>query len=504
MRDEVQLNTWLDGLEQRLEQMAAGYNEASFDKYIGQPTSDLNQYDAAFAALWSEPSYQTTVKDWLPRSTDPVLKRRLMVFQNSFLEAEISTNPTIYELRNSINERIIAFQPSLNGQKLGRSEITEILRTHPERAYRRQVFEQALRPLAEQLGPGVRELMRRRNAQAQKLGYPTYPDLQLKLLGLSRLTLYSLFDQLEQLTNAPYQAFLAESCQKAGLKQLEQWDLNFFADQEANLPPALFPCTEIIPAIFAFLRCFGLEPEKLPVQVITKDIPFGGLCYSISIPNDIRILCNPKDGYAYYRTMFHEFGHALHAVFNRQQSYILKRESGVFNEAMAETLAYFTQQSEWLIETSGLPAAQIEGYQRGNLARRLVRFRSLMAQAHFEIEAYSQLEANLEQLNAEMETRYLLTPNLTPRWAASSFPTTHPIYRQNYILAELIAAQTHATLRQKFGSFWQLDSEGQAAVFAFLVENYYAPGNRYDWLEKVQQATGQNLQVSALAQDLML
>jgi hypothetical protein len=171
---------------------------------------------------------------------------------------------------------------------------------------------------------------------------------------------------------------------------------------------------------------------------------------------------------------------------------------------MAETLAYFTQYSEWISSVSGLSPDEVARYQRESKPRRILRFRSLMAQAHFEIEAYSNLEDDLNRLYAGQEARYLCTPlNLTPRWAASSFPTTHPIYRQNYIIAEMIAAQTHATLREKFGSFWQLDPAGRARLFSFLAENYYVPGASIEWPEKIRHATGQSLNVSALAAELI-
>ncbi len=503
VRNETQLRAWLDNLEQKLENMAVAYNEVSYNKYVGKPTGDLNHFDAAFASLLGEPSYQSIVLDWLPRATDPLLKRRLTLFQRSFLEAEVSKSPAIYELRNQINEKLLTYQPTLGNQKLSRSDIMDILRSSPDRERRRAVYEQAQRPLAEQLEPLVRELMRRRNSEAQRLGYATYADLHLGLIQLNRTELFKLFDELEKLTEATYRNFLEESRQEAGVDKLEVWDLSFMADRRAHLPPYLFPHTQILPQVFQFLRLFGLVPEKLPIQVQVQDIPFGGLCFTLRVPDDIRILSNPKDGYLYYRTMFHEFGHGLHAAFNRQPSYMLKREWGPFNEGMAETLAYFTQQTEWLMAVSNLPRPEVERYRRDNVARRVLRFRSLMAQARFEIEAYSNLDGDLARLNAEIEARYLLTPlNLTPRWAASSFPTTHPIYRQNYILAEMMAAQTHATLRQRFGSFWQLNSATRAALFAFLTENYYAPGAQIEWPEKIARATGQKLSVAALAAEL--
>src|SRR6476620_8148972 len=107
--------------------MSVAYNEASYNKYIGKPNGDLNQYDAAFAALLGEPSYQHAVRHWLPRVADPILKRRLTLFQRSFLEAEVSKSPAIYGLRNEINEQLLNYKPQVLGEKLNRSDLMEAL-----------------------------------------------------------------------------------------------------------------------------------------------------------------------------------------------------------------------------------------------------------------------------------------------------------------------------------------------------------------------------------------
>jgi oligoendopeptidase F len=502
--NEARLKVWLDDFEVRLEKMAVAYNQASFDKYCGGSGSKLDYYDAAFSSLLADETYHANVQHWHGRVTDLNLQRRLALNEQSILEAEVSKNPAIYELRNRINDRMLSYQPRLGQQPLSRSDIVEILRSETNRAYRQQVYEQALRPLSEEVEPLVIQLISHRNNEARRLGYDTYADLHLALLDLNRPDLMALLSQLENLTTAPYQAFLQQARQEFGLDRVQPWDLQWLADRRANLPDHYFPHQRITNRVNELLTAFGLNPAQLPIQLVRQDIPFGGLCFTVRVPHDIRILCNPKDGYPYYRTLFHEYGHALHAAFNRQPNYIFKREWGVFSEGMAETLAYFTQYDEWLIEV-GLTASEVTRYQHENSARRILRIRNLIAQTRFEIEAYDQPAADLNRLLAEGEAHYLQIPlDLTPRWAAVSYPTTHPIYRQNYLLAELIAAQTHATLRQRFGNFFQLAPADKTALFSFLQEQYYAPGATLPWPEKIRRATGQPLNIAALATELEL
>jgi oligoendopeptidase F len=499
------LKPWLDQLEARLEKVAVGYNSSSFNIYIGRPAPDLSQFDTAFSALLLDPAHQQTINFWREKATDPVLRRRLELFRRTFIEAEVSKAAKISEARNHINDQLIKYQPQVGSEKLTRSDITEILRTNPDRQRRRQVYEQALSPLSSRLAPQVTGLLKLRNAEARRMGYPTYADLHLELLGLNRASLFGLFDRLAALTEAPYRAFLEKSQQELGLDRVEPWDLHWLADHKATLPETAFQRANILPLVHDLLAWFGLQPAALPIELVTKDIPFGGLCFTIKVPDDIRIVSNPRDGYPSYRTLVHEFGHGIHAAYNRQSYFTFKRESGIFNEGMAETLAYFTHYPEWLTALTGLNQAQVCQYRQENNNRRILRLRNLLAQARFEIEAYDKPEADLDRLLAEYEAHYLRLPlNLTPRWAANSFPTTHPIYRQNYILADLIAAQTHAALNRRFGPFFSLTPPERAGVFNFLRDNYFAPGNSLEWTGRVQQATGQPLSPNDLIAELGL
>jgi oligoendopeptidase F len=502
---EDSLRVWLDAYESRLEELAVAYNDTSFKKYIGQPGGDLNQLDARLGAALTDSATHAKVQEWLPKVRDTELSRRLICLNQAFKEAEVSKSTEIYQLRNSINDRLLSFQPSVNGLTLSRSKIMEVLRTHPSRDFRRAVYENGLSPLAAELEARVQTLLQLRNHEAQKLGYKNYAELNLETQGLSLLMLNRLFEELELLTRPLYTRFLQQSTALMGWNRVEPWDLAWLAEQKAGLPAQKFRREDLLGAIRQFLGLMGLDTKHLPIQVYTKDIPFGGLCFSIKIPGDIRILCSPKDGYAYYRTMFHEFGHGLHSVFNRQTSYILKREPGSFNEGMAEILAYFTQSDSWLAQTGKLSLPEVRCYKQNNLVRRVLRLRTLIAQARFELEAYQNPQQNLEKLHAEMESYYLHTPlNLTPRWAASSFPTTHPIYRQNYIIGEMIAAQTHAVMREKLGDFFQGDPDTHANWLKYLIDNYYAAGMRVEWNKKVELATGEKLNAAALAAELQI
>lgn len=491
------LAAFLDQLEAQLEQVQRLSGQWMFEKYTAGATHDMNQVDRLREQLLRNPDYVALVQRWLGQEVDPVLGARLRAWNRLMLTAHVVSHPDIYSLKNAITDRVIAFKPVVGGNPVDLSTQRYILRKESDRSKRQEAWE-ATAPLSELVTAETVELFRRRNRLAREAGYTAYTDLALGAEGLTKQGVLDLLDELEQLSAPAYSRLLGEGADRLGLEAIEPWDLAYLTDQQGSLPEDRFPRDAIIPRLHEFLRQMGLEPDRLPIAIHYVDIPFGGLCMSIA-REDVRILMNPRDGVTYYGTMWHEYGHALHAALCTQDSFILRRDPSVFCEGMAQTLGYFTQDPQWLQEASGLPAADVEAYLQVRKASRLMGYRGLSAQVAFEYAAYDNPEQDLDDLRARTEQRYLgVAYNRTPRWAGSAFPSGYPIYYQNYILADVIASHTHKQLRAQFGSV-----TANPAVMAHLREQYWAPGALVDWTEKIERCTGQKLSSAALVAELV-
>jgi peptidyl-dipeptidase A len=307
-----------------------------------------------------------------------------------------------------------------------------------------------------------------------------------------------LFDALTGSTEATYRLFLDKAGARLGLATLQPWDLNYALDRLSSLPDAAFPKSDLIEAVHALASGLGLAEAVEAVQVDFVDIPYGGLCFAIRKPDDVRILANPQDGHVYYSVMFHEFGHALHARCIRQPSHTLRHEPGPFNEGMACTLQRFASEQAWLEMRKDLHTTAIAEYPTGWAEAMLARLRGLMGQATFELRAYDHLDGDLLGLWLETMAAFTLLPyDEADGWADSPFWTSYPIYLQNYVVAEAIASQTWAAWRQSYNQIVD-----QPALGAWLVERYYAPGASIEWTQKVERATGRRLSAEALIEDL--
>jgi peptidyl-dipeptidase A len=499
VHSEDELNSFLDELEKRLEKIDVEYGETLWRKYLREPHGDLNEIERKRSEIILNDDYLGVLKEWKPRVRDVTLLKRVKAMERLFLNERVEALPEVFTLRNRINEEHIKFKPTVLGKKMDRTDVREILRKDSDRSKRRAAWESSA-VLSRKIEAEVKELMKKRNQKAQEFGYKTYVDYSLTLDIIDKKELLQLYRDLERLSEPPFRSVLKHVKETLDIDQLEPWDISFAIDQFVKPPDEHFPKEKIIPKIKELIGAWGINPEKLPILIKEADIPFGGLCFPIRIPTDVRIVSNPRDGHRFYSTLFHEYGHALHACFVRQQHYPLKLDIGCFNEGMATILQHFVYDPHWLREHTSLSKEEVTRFVKAQKASLLLRLRNLMALSTFEFLAYENLKEDLNRLWSHTQARYLMVAkNETPQWASHSIYTTHPVYFQNYILAEMIAAQTLQHLKEKYGNLLN-----NRKVAEFLIENYYAPGSSVDWPEKIERATGKKLSAEALVKQLVV
>lgn len=497
--DETELASFLDELERRLEEVDVEYGETLWKKYLREPHGDLDEIERKRSEIILNDDYFRVVKDWASRVKDKFLAKRVRAVERLLLGERVEALPDIFVFRNRINEEHIKFKPVVMGKEMDRTDVREMLRKDPDRSKRKTAWESSAE-LSRKIENDVKELMKKRNQNARELGYKIYVDYSLTLNMINKNELLKLYEELDKLSESSFRSVIEEIKEKLQIEHLEPWDISFAIDQFVKPPDEHFPKDQIIPKIKELVRSWGIHTEKLPILIKQADIPFGGLCFSIRIPTDVRIVSNPRDGHRFYATLFHEYGHALHACFVKQQHYALKLDVGCFSEGMATILQHFTSDPDWLRMNTSLTKEEIARFVKARKAYLLLKLRSLMALSIFEFLAYENPEQDLNKLWSRTRAKYLfVSENETPQWAAQSIHTTHPIYFQNYILAEMIAAQTIQHLEERYGQLLN-----NAKVAEFLIQNYYGPGSSIDWPEKVEKATGRRLSAEALVQQLAI
>lgn len=495
---ERELGAYLDEKERRLEEITTGLARLWFQQYVEKKRpAEIDALEEEQSRLLLDPELAEIISEFAGRVQEPLTARRVMAWQKALLAAQINVRPEVFRLQNEIAARQVAYQPEYNHFPTDMATLRHIMRQDADPLHREEAW-LAMAPLAKELEPQVGELLTLRNQLAQSLGYRTYVDLALYLQGLTREDVENALKGLATRTQDLYMRCLHEESEHAGLLKIMPWDIMYLLERADGASPAYFPAAQAERKMAEFLRGFGVELAGTGVRLVVTDIPYNGLTMTIEAPRDIRVLVNPRDGLGYYSTIFHEYGHALHAYYARPQSYILRHEAGVFGEAMAEVVAYFVNYPEWLA-AMGLSAAEIRSALKARLLAQFSFLRQRSANALFEYLAYDNPSQNLNALYAAVQSQVVgheIDPR--PQWAANAWYTSYPVYWQNYVLAEVIASQTHRALQTRFGHVL-----GNPAAFAYVRDQYWAPAGGVDWQDKVRVATGDDWGIEALVGELL-
>lgn len=496
--DEPSLRTFLDDLEAQLQTISRNLSEMAFVQYQTKRRPEgMAEAEGAQAAIMSNQAYQEVINRFAGRVEDPMLARRVDMWQRAFRGAKVSAHSDVRALVNEVSDAIVAHRYDVQGDELDLGGVRHLLRAEPNRERRRAAW-QAFAPLSRQLDGRTRELFRLRNGLAQEEGFETYGHMQMEAQGLTLPQVKAILEELSVASEPAYREVLDEGARRQKLGSVQPWDVKFLLDGVGGLPAGYFPRSGILGRLNEWAGHHGLDLNDLGISVHMLDIPYNGLCMGIT-PKDIRILGNWSDGHNYYKTAFHELGHALHNAFGDPGSYILRREPSVFSEAMAELIGYTVQDPAWLAHM-GLTPSEVASAGSQAMGPWFAYLRQRTAHALFEYEAYANPDADLDVLNAGIEARVLGCHfDESPRWAAepNAWYTRYPVYWQNYVLADVIASQIHHDLRRRFGSVWR-----SSAALEHIRQYYWAPGGALDWQEKLLRGTGQPLGTKALVADL--
>ncbi|HYG59505.1 MAG TPA: M3 family metallopeptidase [Symbiobacteriaceae bacterium] len=496
--DEPALRTFLDELEEELQAIGRTLSEMAFVQYQTKRRPEgMAEAEGAQAAIMSNADYQEVIGRFAGKVEEPMLARRVEMWQRAFRGAKVSANPDVRALVNEVSDAIVAHRYDVQGDELDLGGVRFLLRSESNRERRRAAW-LAFAPLSRKLDARTRELFHLRNGLARAEGFETYAHMQMEAQGLTLPQVKAILEELSTASEPAYREVLAEGASRQKLGSVQPWDIKFLLDGVGGLPAGYFPRSGILGRLDEWAGHHGLDLKDLGISVHMLDIPYNGLCMGIT-PKDIRILGNWADGHNYYKTAFHELGHALHSAFSNPGSFILRREPSVFSEAMAELIGYTVQDPAWLAHM-GLTPSEVASAATQAMGPWFAYLRQRTAHALFEYEAYANPDADLDVLNAGIEARVLGCHfDESPRWAAepNAWYTRYPVYWQNYVLADVVASQIHHDLRRRFGSVWR-----NPQALEHVRQHYWAPGGALDWQEKLRRGTGEALGTKALVADL--
>lgn len=471
----------LGDIEDNLEELNAAEGEDVFNLYYRHADVDVAVHEKRRRDALLAPGVAETCEAILSGDYGLVPKRRAKIISDWATQARAETDEII-DLKNEIQKIVIETKPALDGEEIPRHVKTEVLLKEDDREKRRRAF-YAEGKLREELAERARRLYRLRNEAAQALGYDDYPTLALAAEDLTVAELKSIFEKYERETGEKYRELSAEGTDRFKLGRLEPWDLNYVVERLCSADDKYFPKEAALPSLAEVVKSLGRDVASMDVQIREDaDIPYGGLCFAIRIPDDIRILLNLKDGMSDLRVLYHEFGHAVHRKFTTSKNFALKTgDAGFFAGAMADTWALFVDRPAWLRVFTKMNENEIARVADASEKAFAARVRRFMAIQSFEVDAYAGAEGDLAAaLDAHTERFLGFRYDDAGRWSEQYFPLLYPMYSKNYALARVIQRAVHRHMEGEFG-----EPLGEPKAFEFLADRFYADGALHTWKEKL-------------------
>jgi peptidyl-dipeptidase A len=462
---------------------------------------------------------------------DKVLGRAIDIIYLTYLEKQVDPEllRKMTALSNSVEKKFSNFRANLDGKELADAEVRKILKTS-KLSERRQAAYEASKEVGKLLAPELKELVKLRNEAAVKLGYKNFHALQLYLNEQNGDDLIKLFDDLDELTRAPFLKAKAEIdvklAQNCGVQvsELMPWHYHDPFFQEA---PAVFSAD--LDAVYSKLDLIKLCRDfykgiDLPIDlVIEKTGDFAprkgknphAFCTDITRDGtDVRVLANVVNNEYWMSTLLHEFGHSVYSSINIPQKlpYVLRTEAHILTtEGVAMMFERLSKRRAWLEKMNVQvddPKAFDDTGAKMRRAQLLIFSRWCQVMLRFEKSMYENPDQDLNKLWWDLVEKYqgLRRPpgRNAPDYASKIHIVSAPVYYHNYMMGELFASQVHHAIARDVMQGADPDTVvyvGNKAVGAFMRERVFGPGRTLPWNELTRHATGAGLNAEAFAKD---
>ncbi len=469
------------------------------------------------------------LKDNRKQIDDPLVARAIDVLYLLYLEKQVDPQllKKMVAKANAIEERFNKFRARVDGQELTDNEVRKVLKTSSKSERLKAVWE-ASKAVGGEVAGELRELVRLRNQAAKELGFKNFHALQLYLNEQDGDQLLRLFDELDELTRAPFEAAKADIdaslakryvVKQADLRPWHYHDPFFQATPDifsADLD-APFASADLIAMCRTFYAGIGLPIDR----VIAKSDLFEkkgksqhAFCTDIDRAGDVRVLANVRPTNQWASTLLHEFGHSVYSSLNLPASlpYALRMESHILTtEGVAMMFERLSKRSRFLVKMD-IPVKDVKAFDEA--AAKSLRYQLLIfsrwcqVMLRFEKSMYENPDQDLNKLWWDLVEKYQKVKRPegrdAPDYASKVHIVSAPVYYHNYMMGELFASQVHHAIVRTL--YKDADPNiviyvGDKAVGEFMKKRVFEPGRSLSWNELTRHATGETLNAKAFAAD---
>ena len=497
---EAELRAFLDDLETQEFAIGTALELETYYQWRGETTHRVAATARLANDLLNRKDYAAVVDAWRGKVKESTLERRLQLHQRAFMQARADPRSVLAlsDLQSAIQDSVERFRYTLGSEHPTETAISEIITTSSDRERRHAAFLVAPQRTAV-IGAMVRHAMALGDSIGRQEGYPTGADAGLAFTSLTRDRVLHDLDAFERATRPAYVAMLARVKHDLRVSRVEPWDIDYWLTLQERGVANAYPRKDGIPRLHALFTALGFHADSLPIDVRVWDVPTGGITFPVRPPFEARLLTNPFSGSDFYETLFHEYGHAVNAVLMRPDlsPIFFGGDETPMGEGTAETVGHFAYDRHWIARVAHVTPAQAAALERVGKEQLLLWLRrTICMHAWTEVNAYADLNANLDSLYRDSYQRFVGVEIPTGDYFGNvDMYATGPLYFQSYLYANMIATQFRAAMRE---TFHVDDLSREPRVAGWLTANVYADGAQVPWSTKIVRATGRPLTVDAL------
>lgn len=455
--------------------------------------------------------------------TDPLLYRQLIYLYHTFTSSQIESEKykNLLEIEGKLSHELSHVKFETEG-KVYRTAQIDSIRKNCTSSQVMENIAMSYQKTGKAIASDIIKLVKDRNEIAASFGFTNYYHLLLEEKDQSPQMIHSLIEEIELKTRDQFfevkKVIDKKLAKRFGIstEQLQPWHYNdsrtsylpgsFIAKLDSLLAP-----TDPIKRTSVFYSGIGL-----PIQdVIDKsELRKGKMDATIIIDfkNDIRIIGGITNTFDGLTKILHEGAHASHYKnISDDLPYLLKGPSLFISEGIASYFTKMAYDSAWLCrETS---CDEKTKRQIALICRhfrqvdQLFGIRKQMVFAEFEREIYTSPDQDMDLLWHELNLKYLginyPKEKGTCFWATNKYFTSLSCNVQNYIVADVFAAQLKHRVDEKILNGKIQCVQNNKAVGKFLIDNLFQYGDLYPWEELVEKATGEPLNSTYLVGELV-
>jgi peptidyl-dipeptidase A len=490
------------------------------EKKIDEALSDK----AAFAKV-------KALKDSAKDIDDPVVRRAIEVIYLTYLGKQVDPEllKKMTELSNAVEQQFNNFRANVDGRQMTDSEVRKILKESNDSDRRKAVWE-ASKKVGEVVEKDLKQLVKLRNESATKLGFKNYHALMLHLNEQDGEQIIKLFDELDELTRAPFKAAkeeieaqLAKRC-KVETRELMPWHYHdpFFQETPSVFAVDIdepFKKADIIKLCKTFYAGIGLPIDRVLAQSDLTEKPGKNphaFCTDINREGDVRVLANVVPNAYWAATMLHELGHSVYSTntgnIPLKLPYVLRLEAHILTtEGVAMMFERLAKRGQFL-ERMAVPVKDAAAYDEA--AGKMLRYHLLIfsrwcqVMLRFEKGMYENPDQDLNKLWWDLVEKYQLLKRPmarnAPDYASKIHIVSAPVYYHNYMMGELFASQLHHAIARDVYS----GADPNTVVYVnsqkvgdFMRKKVFELGRTKSWNDLTELATGAKLSAKAFAED---